>query len=1313
MLGKKQYADYDCVYAVALPPLNFIQMNIVLRNFAFFAVFFIASVAHSQRVTLQEQLSWFDLDSDDQTTGLGFTGAVFERSDVDFPIFAKRVMLNQFLSPTGYRITAEEVTILPEFLFEKGELAKLPQDWEVRTRLSTGGNVPYLVVEVLPLRNYRGQIQRLKSFTLEVDCQPSPSAQLGQRLSFASESKLKEGSWFKLAIGRDGIYKIDRNTLQSLGVDVAEIDPRNINLYGNGGELLPMSNADVRYDDLQKNAIFIQGEADGSFDNSDFILFYGKGTDSWNSSNALQSRPTWSHHKHFYSDSSYYFLRIDDTEPMRMASGTPISDASTVTVTTFEDYQYLENETYNLGESGREYFGDKFDITTSASYNFSFPNITSDSAAVEARVAVRSLGAPSSFKFTCFGQNATTTPSATSDFATARVANLGSVRLLAQPTSATVRVDVLFTKANADAQGYIDFIRVNAKRNLLLNGSQMHFRNADYTGQSQIALYQLGSANSATQLWDISDFLHPVPVTASLAGNVLEWKESTMNTHEYIAFNAGGYLAPTAVGPVTNQNLHALSDIDLVVVSAPGHIESARALGQIHADRGAQVLVTTPDEIFNEFSSGVPDVTAIRMLMKMLYDRAGNDVTLQPQNLLLFGDGDYSANRGLAAQRSYNVMVFESDESLLPVGSYVSDDYYVLLSDDDQGTSFELLDCGVGRIPAMTFDEGSAYVDKVRAYLANNASMNGAAWFLGDAEDSPYGSWRNILTFISDDQDGSGGAEPWHQKDSEKVTARLSSEHPVYDIQKIYMDSFTQESTPGGERYPEGSEAIRRSVQDGSLLVCYIGHGGERGFAHERILTIPTINSFTNINTLPLFLTATCELARYDNPKFHSAGEQLIMNPNGGAIGMLTTTRIVYSGSNFELDTAFFQVALDNATIADLTFGKINMLTKNGVPIGNSSKANFSLLADPMLQLSYPKYDVYTTSINDIADENFVDTLKALQRVKFKGFVGDNQGNKLTDFNGFIYPTVFDKKSHVFNQNNDDAEALDFYTFNKVIYKGTATVTGGDFQFEFVVPYDINYAVDYARVSYYAVNGNRDGHGYNMDFKVGSVLASAQLNNVGPEVELFMNDTTFVSGGVTNKAPLFLAKLRDENGINTAGTGIGHDLVAYLDGNTQDPIVLNQYYRSDLDTYQSGQVRYKLSDLNVGQHTIRMRAWDVHNNSSERSLDFLVSEDATLALQHVLNYPNPFTTHTEFFFEHNQANEVLDIRIQIFTVGGKLVKTLTQESQQSGFRSQPIPWDGTDDFGDRLGKGVYVYKVEVRGSEGKKAEKYEKLVILK
>jgi hypothetical protein len=459
-------------------------------------------------------------------------------------------------------------------------------------------------------------------------------------------------------------------------------------------------------------------------------------------------------------------------------------------------------------------------------------------------------------------------------------------------------------------------------------------------------------------------------------------------------------------------------------------------------------------------------------------------------------------------------------------------------------------------------------------------------------------------------------------------------------------------------------------------------------------------------------LTATCELARFDDPDYNSAGEVLVMNPEGGAIAMLTTTRVVTSGSNFAIDTAFFRVAFDENEITDLTLGKINMLTKNGVSASNGSKPNFSLLGDPALAMAYPDKMVYTTHINGTEITLFVDTLKSLQEVEFKGYVGDADGTKLNGFNGFVYPTVFDKESHITSLNNDGGIFQEFDAFNKIIYKGKASVVNGDFSFRFVVPYDINYSVDKGRVSYYAVAGSLDAHGHDETFSIGSSLEGAELNQVGPVVELFMNDTTFVSGGITNIQPIFLAKLEDENGINTVGNGIGHDLLAILDGNTQDPLILNDYYEAALDTYKKGEIRYQLPQMEEGTHTISLKAWDVHNNSSSANLEFVVASSAELALEHVLNYPNPFTTHTEFSFEHNQACESLDVRIQVFTVGGKLVKSIVQQVQNNGFRVDPIAWDGRDDFGDKIGRGVYVYKVEVRNDTGLSAEKFEKLVIL-
>jgi hypothetical protein len=1278
----------------------------------------------NETVVLEKRLQWLDLNPDLPPSGrpLDFTESFIDEEYQHLPAVVHRFALKNYGTVTGQNLSNVESASVPSGLLRQINTFDIASTYRIETRITEGRDIPYLVVAVIPIKSGgNGIFERLLAFRLEISVTDSPKPNL-RSLNFAEQSALAQGSWYKIAIARDGVYRIDKNVLTQMGINIASLNPQNINVYGNGGTLLPAANDVPRYDDLQKCAVYFQGGDDNQFQDSDYILFYGKGPDSWKvTEQTTLDKRRWEHNKHYYSDSAYYFIRIDDTDPLRIQNAVLSDQPATHTSQKFQDFQFLENDLYNIGKTGREFLGEEFDLNTSGTYTFVMPNLLSEYPAIfEAALAIRSMGGPSNFTVTAGGNTIETPAVESSDFALSLVA--GQVFAVTEffPSGSTIAAEIQFNKYSntAEVKGWIDYLRVNATRSLQMNGNQMQFRDSTATGIGNVCQFTLSSAGSVTQIWDITNYIQPASVPFTQTGTSAEWKQSSEITREYIAFTNAGFLTPQPLGKVENQNLHGLQDIDLVIVTAPKHLDAANELAELHAGLGTTVLVTTPHQIFNEFSCGNPDVTAIRMLMKMLYDRAAGDVQKMPQNLLFFGDGDYSRNKGMANFNGFNVIVFESDESFSPATSYVSDDYFVFLSDDDDASATNLLDAGVGRIPASDLFEGTSYVDKVRTYISSNVAPSGGVSCLGDEQQSTYGAWRNILTFIADDQDGSGRAnEQIHLEDADELSELMRTNHPEYDLVKIYMDAYKQEPTPGGERYPEGESAIRNRVQNGSLIVTYLGHGGERGWAHERILDLNTIASWTNKYKMPVFLTATCELARYDDPSFNSAGEILVMNPNGGAIAMLTTTRIVFAGSNMQMDLAFFDVALEEDEIDNLDLGRINMLTKNGVSPANSSKPNFSLLGDPALKLVYPKFNIYTTQINGIDITNFTDTLKALQEVEIKGYVGDYDGNKLTDFSGFIYPTVFDKVTRVFTQNNDYdgtyGQIQQYDVFNKNIFKGKASVNGGDFSFRFVVPYDINYTVGKGRVSYYAVAGNTDAHGYNETFNIGSSLEGAQLNQQGPEIDLYLNDTTFVSGGISNTNPILYARLRDENGINTVGNGIGHDLIAVLDNDTQNPIVLNEYYETDLDTYQSGEVRYQLEELQEGNHTISLKAWDVHNNSSTSTLEFTVAESGLLALEHVLNYPNPFTTRTEFMFEHNQVCQTLDVRLQIFTVSGKLVKTLEQEVLQEGFRSQPIAWDGTDDFGDRIGRGVYVYKLEVRNEEGQKAEQFEKLVILR
>lgn len=1289
-----------------------------------FLAFYSLPVKAIETVLISKKLQWKDLNTGITPSG---TSADFEFSQRNqdsgnLPLFVHTQELKEYSTVASIEWLHFESESFGMTAVHADDISRITRDWQFEARVTEGGRIPYLVFSLIPIHLAEGQdLIRLTSFEIRITLSPAARPNI-RSLNFAEHSQLSTGTWYKIATSRDGVYKIDKNLLTQLGINTASINPQNINIYGNGGQLLPEQNDLPRPDDLQKCAIKVEGESDGVFNDVDYILFYAKGPDTWNLTyDTSEDRKRWVHDKHYYSDSAYYFIRVDDVDPLRIQDAPLSLEPSNHTCTTFQDYTYLENDVYNLGQSGREFFGDEFYLNTNASYNLTLPNMVSDQPALfETRVAVRSLGGPSNFTISAGDNTVETTAVTSSEDALANVASTSTVKFSLNPSGNFVTVNYTFNKYSntTGVRGYIDYIRLNATRSLLMNGSQMKFRDTLSAGPGMITSYELGGATSGMRIWDISDFMHPQSVGFNSSGGVAQWTVDNSSLHEYIGFNASGFLTPTAIGSVANQDLHALQDVDLVILTAPLFRDVANSIAEIHAAEGHTVVVTGLTEIFNEFSSGNPDVIAVRMLMKMLYDRAAGDESKLPQNLMLIGDGSYQKNKGTASFLNENMMVFESSESLSPAFTYVSDDYFVFLGDDDDGSNLNMLDAGVGRIPATDLSEAQGYVDKINAYISQNTQQVTTSMCLDDQVQSAFGSWRNLLTFISDDQDGGGDpTEQIHLEDADSLANIMRRIHPEYDIVKIYMDAYKQESTPGGERYPEGELAIKNRVQNGSLIVSYLGHGGGRGWAHERILDLNTINSWTNKYRLPVFLTATCELARYDDPSFNSAGEQIVMNPNGGAIAMLTTTRIVFAGSNMQLDLAFFDVALEEDHISNLTLGKINMLTKNGVPASNSSKPNFSLLGDPMLKMTYPKFNVVTTSINNIDLANFNDTIKALQEVEIKGYIASASGNKMEEFNGIIFPTVYDKMTHVYTQNNDfdgdDGEVQEYDVFNKNIFKGKASVVNGDFSFKFVVPFDISYTVDTGRVSYYAVSGNIDAHGYCEDFVIGSSLNGAQLNTVGPEIELFMNDTTFVSGGVTDTEPVFIAVLKDDNGINTVGNGIGHDLLAVIDSDSQNPVVLNEYYETDLDTYKSGRISYQMPELAEGNHTISLKAWDIHNNSSNASLDFVVASSSEIALEHVLNYPNPFTTHTEFMFEHNQACVALDVRLQVFTVSGKLVKTIEQQVMQNGFRSEPIAWDGTDDFGDRIGRGVYVYKLEVRNELGETAEQFEKLVILR
>jgi hypothetical protein len=652
----------------------------------------------------------------------------------------------------------------------------------------------------------------------------------------------------------------------------------------------------------------------------------------------------------------------------------------------------------------------------------------------------------------------------------------------------------------------------------------------------------------------------------------------------------------------------------------------------------------------------------------------------------LFGDGSYKIKSEELPDGNF-VPSYHSLNSLSPVNSYVSDDYFCLL-DDGEDMIFGLLDLGVGRLPVSSPDQADAMVNKIISY----------------ENPDKHGDWRNTICFIGDDEDYN-----LHFNQANQLATYVESNYPSFNVSKIYLDAYKQISTPVGPRYPDVNKAITQQVSGGALIVNYTGHGGTNGLAHEKILEVSDINSWRNAGKLPLFLTATCEFSRFDMPEIVSAGEEVLLNPVGGGIALLTTTRLVYAGPNHALNERFYEIVFEkDGNSLNYCLGDIMKYTKNKTGAG-INKRNFSLLGDPALRLSYPFHSIVTDSVNNKPVSEVADTLQALRRIEIAGYVADHQGQFLDSFNGVIYPVIFDKATVQTTLANDGGPQQVFNVRNNIIYKGKASVIDGRFNFTFFVPKDISYAIGQGKISYYAADSAIDASGSLMNIKVGGSFPDAPFDNEGPEIEVFMNNEHFRTGGITDENPVLYVKMRDEFGINTTGNGIGHDIIGTFNNDSRNSVVLNEYYLSSLNTYQSGTVVYPLFSLPEGPHHIKIKAWDIFNNSSEAETEFIVVKSGDLLIEKLLNYPNPFSTSTYFSFEHNMGGTDLDIRIDIFTTQGELVKTLRAKEFASGFRTQPVEWEAS---AQGL-QGIYIYKLQVQSSTGKEATASGKLVIVK
>ncbi len=1246
--------------------------------------------------------------SDSQTVKtLFFKNALFTSASANLPSYFEKFQLTFIHQGTKIVLkkiiyvpcSEEETNILINFKYTNDTLS-LQYSQMLEQKL------PYIFVSMIPIRKNKinNQFEKLVSFEIEItEPDNPPSGKKGPVRSYVDHSVLADGKWYRLSVKNTGIYKLTYSDLLTMGINVNGIDPHNIRIYGNGAGMLPEMNTGAKNDDLVENAIYVFGEEDSKFNEGDYILFYGEDPVKW----AYSSSDRQFHHTmNLYTEETNYFLTTDKGAGRRIQLKPSVTDPATDTVIKFTDYTYHELEDTNLIKSGREWYGETFDIKTTYNFSYLFPGIDLTSevyfkASVAARSDVRS-----SFSFKANGNNLNVTAENISfldyngDYA--RPAN-GAMYF--NTAMSTINLTCTYNKPNNSSTAWLNYFEFNVIKYLNITGNQLAFRNPLTVGNKKISEFILSNANSTVKIWDVTDHFNIKQIETTLNGTQLTFRLPTDTLREFIALNGTSFSSPAFIGEIENQDLHGLGAYNFIIISHPDFISEAKRLAQIHKENDSLTsVIVTPQQIYNEFSSGTQDIAAIRDFLKMLYDRASTP-QLAPKYLLFFGDGSY--NYKSRSNNTNFVPTYESVSSLQPIGSYVSDDFFGLLDDGEGSNSNGTLDIGIGRFPVQTITQAKAMVDKVARYITHPESGTNTSG-CNSASASDSGDWKNVICFVADDEDNN-----LHFGQAEQLATYVDTSRKEFNVDKIYFDAFQQISTSAGQRYPDVTTAINKRIEKGALIMNYTGHGGELGWALERVLKVSDINSWTNYYKMPLFITATCEFSRFDDPARTSAGEYVLLNPIGGGIGLFTTTRLSFSSSNLSLNKSFYDYTLSKKNIQFYKMGDLIRLSKVANISSGENIKNYVLLGDPALTIPFPKYKVITTTINQDSVNKPTDTLKGFSLITVSGYVEDFNGKIKNDYNGTLYPTVYDKYSVVSTIANDPAsQAKPFKIQNNIIFKGKASIKNGLFSFSFIVPKDISFQYGLGKISYYASSDKfNDAAGYFNKIIIGGLKNNFEQDTIGSQIRLFMNDSLFRSGGITNQSPFLLAYIKDVNGINTTGNGIGHDIVGVLDGNTEESIVLNDYYQTDINSFSGGTIKYPFSNLSEGKHTFTLKVWDIYNNSSVATIEFEVVQSDKLMLTEIQNYPNPFTGETRFRFEHNCPCYLMNVEINIYNMIGQKVKTINENIIPEGYDSNSIHWDGTSDGGSKLPAGLYIYHCKISTNDGRTAKKSSKLII--
>lgn len=1117
----------------------------------------------------------------------------------------------------------------------------------------------------------------------------APSLLWAATARYAENSVLASGTWVKIGVEESGIYQLSYNELREYGFS----DPARVAVFGYGGAMLSEDFSTAYIDDLLQVPALHTGSK---------LIFYAQGVVSWSVRNGLFART-----RNPYSTSGYYFLTQLDETPAAPATVPSADDAAATTVTTFHDHILHETEAANPGHMGRNFYGEDFLYTSVQNFTFDAAGITDTPVNLQIKLLSKSTTSTATWRINV-NQNLLREVSVAPILSDAEYkSGTESVIQSTFPLNADDAdvVRITFSCANASA-AYLDYILLDMERELRLYDGIVAFRRKDAAAKRLRYVISAAGA-SAFHLWDVTQPSAPCEIEAKASDDgTFAFVPAETALHEYVAFDAGAtFPSPVVVGTVTPQNLHTTPHTDFIIVSPPTFADEARRLGEFHLQKDSlSYLIVQPTAIYNEFSSGTPDATAIRRFMKMLYDRADGDELQRPRYLLLFGDGTYDNPHVTteSASLSYpTLLTFQADESADERNSFVTDDYFGFLH-DNEGADLRRasLDIGIGRFPVRTKDEAADVVNKIIAYAAN----------------TDYGYWKNDICLVADD--GNNGD---HMKQCEDVAAVFQQKNPASFLYKIYIDAYNRVSMATGGTYPDAkAQMLDLLKKDGVLVIDYVGHGSPRGLTAEKILEWSDISNMY-VSRLPLWITATCSFSRFDDLS-NSGGEELFLNPQGGGIALISTTRAVYIHANGIINKAIAEHLFDREPDGrTIRLGDVVRRGKNAVTGADDvlmNKLNYVLLGDPALRLNVPSYQMKITEINDLSptenEENI--ELNARAWVTVKGEAQTADGKRIENFNGVIYPRLYDSEREIVTAGNgNDGERVPF-TFSRrdnMLYTGRDSVRSGRFEFTFKMPRELNYSDLSGLFNLYACDdAGREAQGMNDRFVVGGMDTDVEADTEGPQIHsMYLNTADFTDGDEVNETPVFIAQVEDESGINISGIGLGHDMTVRIDDDPQQEYVINDYFVPVTGQFGLGDVYYELPELSEGKHTLSFTVWDTDENSAHQSLHFTVKKGLKPRIYELYPSQSPVSDVAQFYLRHDRPSMLMTIKLSIFNWLGSEVWATEVTGMSDLWKSIPIEWQLTDKAGRRIPGGIYLYRAVISVNGGSEATKTQKIMV--